>query len=452
MQRNEGGTSTGEVAELHGEPVGEPEVQQALDAILRSAAFQRSERLPRFLRFVCEHTLRGESSRINEYLIGAEVFGRGADYSPHEDGIVRRQAHALRRKLQEYYENEGHDDPIHIELPVGRYVPVFRRIKREAEPIPVIAPAAVPTAVPKAAPNRWLILSAAAIGAFAVGWVVGNRTIPAERSALDRLPPAVRDIWGRWLEDPTGPVICFSNPLTTVVKHFQEPLPVNSQPPRMRLTPEQEKFFRSVVPLTPGGYLYFAPAISQAKMGEAIAAVHLSNLFAGVGRSMRATQSRFLSWEDLTQDNFILLGHNEANAWLDRILDKYPFKLTATRGDKQRAIVNTQPAPGETKQYEILYADGDVSGNEEYALISMIPGVDGRHRLLLINGLNTQATQSAAEYLTTPGRLHELESELRKQAASHGPEWNFQAVLRTEVHDRVPTRASLVALKVIQPR
>src|SRR5579863_9209386 len=103
------------------------EARRELEVVLHSPAFERSERLQKFLQYVCELTLRGEGSKINEYLIGAEVFRRGADYAPNEDSIVRRQAHALRRKLQEHYEKEGQSSPFRIELPVGRYVPVFRR-------------------------------------------------------------------------------------------------------------------------------------------------------------------------------------------------------------------------------------------------------------------------------------------------------------------------------------
>ena len=219
----------------------------------------------------------------------------------------------------------------------------------------------------------------------------------------------------------------------------------------MRFTPEQEKFFRSVVTLPPSGYLYFAPAISQAKMGEAIAGVRLAALFAGAGRPVRSSQSRFLTWENLTRENVILLGHNEANPWLDRILEKYPFRLTATQGDKPRSIHNTQPSAGESSGYRIHYADG-ITGTEEYALISMIPGVDGRHRLLLLSGLNTQATQIAADFLTTPATLEELLAELRKQEPRHHGPWYFQAILRTEVHEKVPTKAALVAVKVLNPK
>jgi hypothetical protein len=115
--------------------------------VLRSPAFERSARLRRFLRFICELSLKGESSRINEYLIGSEVFQRGPGYSPNEDSIVRRQALTLRQKLQEYYSADGRDHGVRIELPVGRYVPIFRRIEAAthdaapdiASPVPMSA-------------------------------------------------------------------------------------------------------------------------------------------------------------------------------------------------------------------------------------------------------------------------------------------------------------------------
>src|SRR5947209_10341269 len=123
-------------------PVSSEEARAELDRVLHSPMFQRSDRLQRFLQFVCELTLNGESSRINEYLIGSEVFQRGADYSPNDDSIVRRQAHTLRRKLHEHYEADGRDSAVRIELPTGGYIPIFRR--REEAASGVVAPAIEP--------------------------------------------------------------------------------------------------------------------------------------------------------------------------------------------------------------------------------------------------------------------------------------------------------------------
>src|SRR3954453_9653984 len=52
-------------------------VKAELDRIVRSQGFRRSPRHARFLRFVCEATLNGESVQLNEYLIAHSVFDRG---------------------------------------------------------------------------------------------------------------------------------------------------------------------------------------------------------------------------------------------------------------------------------------------------------------------------------------------------------------------------------------
>jgi hypothetical protein len=85
---------------------------------------------------------------------------------------------------------------------------------------------------------------------------------------------------------------------------------------------------------------------------------------------------------------------------------------------------------------------------EEFALVSMLPGVDGHHHLLLISGLNTQATQGAIDYLTQPERVRDLTAKLRQRSNRRGP-WHFQIVTRTEVHDKVPTSASVEAIRVL---
>src|SRR5678815_228536 len=113
-------------------------VKAELERILASVGFKRSERHSRFLRFVCESTLRGESAQLNEYLIAHQVFDRGADYSPGEDSVVRRQAYSLRQKLQEYYSADGKNATLRIELPVGRYVPTFKFLDPSTLLTPVV--------------------------------------------------------------------------------------------------------------------------------------------------------------------------------------------------------------------------------------------------------------------------------------------------------------------------
>jgi TolB-like protein len=82
--------------------------------------------LCRFVRFAAKHTLSGGADRLKEYLVGVEVFDRGAAYDPRIDPIVRVEARRLRAKLRAYYASAGRDDQLRIEFPKGSYSPVFR--------------------------------------------------------------------------------------------------------------------------------------------------------------------------------------------------------------------------------------------------------------------------------------------------------------------------------------
>jgi serine/threonine-protein kinase len=101
-------------------------VRQHLEKILSSSGFANAERLRRFLRFVVEKTLDGNAAQLKEYVLGVEVFDRRADYDPRLEPIVRVEARRLRAKLKKYYETEGLNDPIVIELPTGTYTPLIR--------------------------------------------------------------------------------------------------------------------------------------------------------------------------------------------------------------------------------------------------------------------------------------------------------------------------------------
>jgi tetratricopeptide (TPR) repeat protein len=92
-----------------------------------SEAFRGSPQLVAFLRYVVEATLRGTADRIKGYTIAVEALGRDENFDPQADPIVRVEAMRLRRALARYYENGGKHDPILIDLPLGSYVPAFRR-------------------------------------------------------------------------------------------------------------------------------------------------------------------------------------------------------------------------------------------------------------------------------------------------------------------------------------
>lgn len=106
----------------------EQQIRQQLADVLASKSFATTPRLRQFLQFVVEKSLAGEAEEIKEFVVATEVYGRDATYNPQIDSTVRVEASRLRSKLRAFYESEGHNASVEIQLPRGTYVPVF--IKR----------------------------------------------------------------------------------------------------------------------------------------------------------------------------------------------------------------------------------------------------------------------------------------------------------------------------------
>jgi hypothetical protein len=108
------------------------EIRAVLGRIAASAAFRASPRLTAFLRYIVERALAGEGGRLKGYTIAVEALGRGVDFDPQADPIVRVEAGRLRRRLEHYFAGEGAGEPVVIELPLGSYVPRYRTRDRAA--------------------------------------------------------------------------------------------------------------------------------------------------------------------------------------------------------------------------------------------------------------------------------------------------------------------------------
>jgi adenylate cyclase len=100
-------------------------IREELERILGHREFHATDKMRAFLRFVVEETLAGHKHRIKGYTIATQVFGRGTDFDAGQDPIVSIQAGRLRRALERYYLVAGGRDPVHIDIPKGRYVPRF---------------------------------------------------------------------------------------------------------------------------------------------------------------------------------------------------------------------------------------------------------------------------------------------------------------------------------------
>lgn len=96
-----------------------------LQAVLESDIFAASSNAAKVLRFVCERHFHRAADSITEYDVAVYALGRRPDFDPQTDSIVRVETHRLRKRLREYYENEGASHAVKIVLCRGQYAPRF---------------------------------------------------------------------------------------------------------------------------------------------------------------------------------------------------------------------------------------------------------------------------------------------------------------------------------------
>jgi adenylate cyclase len=101
------------------------DIRAQLERILAHPEFRATEKMRNFLRFVVEETLTGNARHLKGFTIATKVFGRDETFDAAHDPVVRIQAGRLRRAMERYYLVAGSDDPIHIDIPKGSYVPAF---------------------------------------------------------------------------------------------------------------------------------------------------------------------------------------------------------------------------------------------------------------------------------------------------------------------------------------
>ncbi|NYF89288.1 tetratricopeptide repeat protein [Tunturiibacter empetritectus] len=112
------------------------EARLALERVLSSRVFTRAERSRRFLRYLMDAALSQPPVTVKEFTIAMDVFDRDASYDPSIDATVRVEASRLRARLREYYDDEGRDETLIIEVPKGGYTAVLRTRQTSSPALP----------------------------------------------------------------------------------------------------------------------------------------------------------------------------------------------------------------------------------------------------------------------------------------------------------------------------
>jgi hypothetical protein len=277
-----------------------------VELVLQSGVFDKAPRLAKFLRYICEKHFDGHADQIKEYSIAIEALGRGSDFDPKKDSIVRVEAHRLRKRLEEYYLGAGASRPIQIAIPNGQYRPhfVFRERVPESNgslkprPLQISGLAVVdlpsldrpslnrvyapPAAKPAHSPLLWSILVSVALLIVAAAiLLLRPYAQPRQAKTPTTADPALADTWNPAVVRPAGaelrilagyhgpPYIDRQGHTWNADSYFRggsaKPIPldhfIEAQPDPRLLKSVRTGQFRYDIPLTQGAYelhLYFA--------------------------------------------------------------------------------------------------------------------------------------------------------------------------------------------------
>ncbi|MFQ6551386.1 tetratricopeptide repeat protein [Aestuariibius insulae] len=103
----------------------ESEQRAALARLLDRPAISRSDRSTSLLKYLGEASISGRE--LTPYAIAFDVFGRGDDFDPSTDPIVRVAMARLRKALDQDAKTDGAEDAVRISLPQRSYRLRFAR-------------------------------------------------------------------------------------------------------------------------------------------------------------------------------------------------------------------------------------------------------------------------------------------------------------------------------------
>ena len=89
-----------------------------VDKITKDENILKGEHYINLLKYIVNCSIKGYIP--NEINIAEDVFGR-KNFDPSEDTMVRVYIYKLRKKLDEYYKNEGKSEKVQIRIPKGHY-------------------------------------------------------------------------------------------------------------------------------------------------------------------------------------------------------------------------------------------------------------------------------------------------------------------------------------------
>jgi hypothetical protein len=391
-------------------PINADDVRAQLKHLLGHPVFRGSHRCAQLLEYIVEYKLRGETVPPKERILGIEVFHRDPDYDTSEDSVVRSAANEVRKRIAQYYQQPGHENELHFDLPAGSYMPEFRppreSIGLEGDQSAV--------RVRRGFSPKVLILSAAALILCLIGvfWL-------GRPSALDRF-------WGPVLDSHNRLLVC-----VRVSYMNQSYLDADGKTPIQASQAPSTEMSSSVIP-----YVEIPDNMSLLNLAGFLNVQKTKFVVQYCTTHQDSNESLIQpSLDELRKGPSLFLGTSD---WPQRMLSTLRFHIRWDLFNRVTQIEDSQN-PSNKKWYQKIdepYGER----TEGYTIITRIFDSTTKQAMIFITGLGPNANAAAIEYITDPSCMNEV-------APGSSPEWqkNLQIVIHTRIAGKAWGNPQLLA-------
>jgi hypothetical protein len=406
------------------------ERSRLVEEILASRSFAKAPRLSSLLAYICREALKGNHSELTERQIGAEVFGRSANYLTAEDSIVRASARLLRSRLEVYFSSEGKDSKWTVAIPKGSYVPVFERRTPASESPPPALPTppiqATPTEPPaeKISGGRtrlWRI--SAAIAALAAVVAVAVLALWFRRDENVSPPSKQAQLWSQVLTPERRALFVPADTTLALIQTKQRvPLTLSEY------LGQRHKNLSTLAAAGPlSETLQNISDHQYTSMADLDMAFHVGRLAQAGPARLEVRYARDLTMSEARHSNLILMGGPRADPWVQLFANRIDYSLDDQPADGLDYVNVRSPRGAEQARYRADVEDGETYSS--LAVVALVAGLEGDGKVLLLEGTDMAGTEGACDFLLDAGASSAF---LAKVSRPDGRLSNFELLLETK--------------------
>ena len=418
-----------------------------LERVVGCTQLRRAPRLREFLSYVGRRSLKDGCAQVHEQEIGIEVFGRPTSYDTSVDNIVRANATELRKRIEAYFETEGVNETLLMEIPRGSYIPVFRHRPARLVPFPEppvhalsgvselsveILPSAPVTKHP-----RWVIpvlaIAAALIVALSIACFIFWNQNRAEHRAFYpwQYSPSIASFWSGFLDGSPDTDIVMSDAFFKLAQDLtKKSFSLNDYLSRgyvnQLLDDEKSPDARLVI----GKVATWSTGNSNhLNLARRILALD------PLGKHIHLYYARDYTPDLIKQNNVILLGSRVTNPW-DSLFDNRLNFTVKLDNESASEIVNRSPAPGEQSEY----THTDTSG---FCVVAYLPNPNSNGKVLIIEGTTVEATEAGGDFLLSEAQMSNLQRLFHTSSLPY-----YELLLKTSQVKGTPFTSTIQAYRI----